>query len=105
MVDLVLNNQNFETEVLKSEIPVLVDFFAEWCGPCKVMAPTLEQFATEQIGKVKVGKLDVDQVPELAEKYGVMGIPTLIAFKNGEEVSRKVGVVGKDELAKLAQLV
>ncbi len=105
MVDLVLNNQNFETEVLKSEIPVLVDFFAEWCGPCKVMTPTLEQFATEQIGKVKVGKLDVDQVPELAEKYGVMGIPTLIAFKNGEEVSRKVGVVGKDELAKLAQLV
>lgn len=105
MSDLILNSQNFEQEVLKSEMPVLVDFFATWCGPCQAMAPILEEFTKENEGKVKVGKVDVDQNSQLAEKYGVMSIPTLVAFKNGIEIGRKIGVVGKDELAKLAQLV
>ena len=93
-----LTDQNFAEEVLKSEIPVLVDFFAIWCGPCQMMAPVVEEIAQEMEGKVKVGKMNVDENPLTAEKYGIMSIPTLILFKNGEAVKTLVGFRGKEEI-------
>lgn len=95
----IVNDNNFETEVLKSELPVLVDFFAEWCGPCKMMSPVVEQIADDFKGTAKVVKLNVDDAPETAEKYGVMSIPTFILFKNGEVADKKVGGMPKDALA------
>lgn len=95
----IVNDSNFETEVLKSELPVLVDFFAEWCGPCKMMGPVVEQIADDFKGRAKVVKLNVDEAPETAEKYGVMSIPTFILFKNGEVSKQKVGGMPKDALA------
>ena len=103
---LLLNSENFEQEVLKSEIPVLVDFFADWCGPCQAMGPVVEELYEKEgrEGKVKIGKVNVDENQALAEIYGVMSIPTIIAFKNGQEIGRKIGLVGKEELVKLVQL-
>ncbi len=91
-------DENFNEEVLSSNIPVLVDFYAEWCGPCKMLAPTIEALATEYEGKVKVGKLNVDNAPDTAQKYGIMSIPTLLYFKNGEIVNKSIGVVSKTEI-------
>ena len=91
-------DENFNEEVLASDIPVLVDFYADWCGPCKMLAPVIETLATEQEGKVKVGKLNVDDSPETARKYGIMSIPTLLYIKNGEVVNKTVGVVSKTEI-------
>ena len=85
-----LSSSDFDEEVLKSDIPVLVDFFADWCGPCKMMAPIVEQLATEYTGKLKVGQVNVDDNPDLAGKYGVMSIPTFIIFKNGEIVGTSI---------------
>lgn len=99
-MEIVFTDQNFETEVLKSELPVLVDFWAVWCGPCQMMGPMVEELAKELEGKVKVGKLNVDENPKLAEKYGVMSIPTLILFKNGEAVKTIVGLRNKEEILK-----
>lgn len=97
------NDSNFEQEVLKSDIPVLVDFYADWCGPCKMMAPVVDELAAEYEGKVKVGKLNVDESSAAAAKYRVMSIPTFIVFKNGEPVDTLVGAVSKKELeAKLS---
>jgi len=93
-------DQNFETEVLKSEIPVLVDFFAVWCGPCQMMAPVIEEMAKELEGKVKIGKMNVDESPQTAEKFGIMSIPTLILFKNGEPVKTLQGFRGKEDIVK-----
>ncbi|WP_347560075.1 thioredoxin [Clostridium sp. AF32-12BH] len=93
-------SENFEAEVLKSEKPVLVDFYADWCGPCKMMAPAVEELANEQ-DDVIVGKLNVDFAPELARTYKVFSIPTLILFKNGEAVEKRVGVQSKTELEML----
>ena len=93
-------SENFEAEVLKSEKPVLVDFYADWCGPCKMMAPAVEKLANEQ-DDVIVGKLNVDFAPELARTYKVFSIPTLILFKNGEAVEKRVGVQSKAELEML----
>lgn len=93
-------DQNFEAEVLKSELPVLVDFFAVWCGPCQMMAPSIAEIAKEQEGKFKVGKIDVDQSPMTAEKYGIMSVPTLIFFKDGEVASTLVGHRSKDDILK-----
>ena len=95
MAEVILNAGNFEAEVLKSEIPVLVDFWATWCGPCRMLAPTIAQIAEEKAGQVKVCKLDVDEVPSVAQKYRISSIPTLIVFKNGAVVRSSVGVQPK----------
>ena len=94
----VFTDGNFEEEVLKSDKPVLVDFFADWCGPCKMMAPVVEQLAEELEGKAKVGKLNIDENMDIAEKYRVMNIPTFLIFKDGQEKERIVGAVSKNEL-------
>ena len=88
-----VSDANFEQEVLKSSEPVLVDFFAEWCGPCKAMAPALEQVAADMKGKVKVAKLDVDQNPEVTQKYTIQAMPTLMIFKDGKKVAERVGAL------------
>lgn len=87
--------ENFESEVLKSETPVLVDFWAEWCGPCRAMSPLVEELGEELAGKVKVGKVNVDQNQSLAETYGVASIPTFIVFKNGQKVGEFMGSMPK----------
>ncbi len=94
----VLNNDNFENEVIKSDKPVLVDFWATWCGPCKMTGPVVDELAGE-MSNVKFAKLDVDECPELASKYGIMSIPALFIFKNGEIVGQQIGAVGKQELS------
>lgn len=96
-----LSTENFEKEVLKSEKPVLVDFYADWCGPCNAMAPVIEELAKELEEKVKVGKINVDENPDIAVEYNVMSIPTLIVFKNGKEEKRLVGLRNKEELINL----
>ena len=93
-----LTTENFEEEVLNAKEPVLVDFWATWCGPCKMLAPTVSEIADEYEGKVKVCKLDVDQAMDIAMSYGVASIPTLILFKDGEIVKKSVGVVSKTEI-------
>ena len=99
MAEIVLNEANFNEEVLKSEVPVLVDFWAPWCGPCKIMGPIIEEVAKELAGKpVKIGKMNVDDNPETPAKYGIMSIPTIIIFKNGEPVEQMVGVQAKEKL-------
>ena len=95
MSEVILNENNFEAEVLKSEIPVLVDFWATWCGPCKMLAPTIAKIVDERAGSLKVCKLDVDEEPEIATKYGISSIPTLKVFVNGEVVRSSVGVQPK----------
>jgi len=93
-----LDQNNFKNEVLESQTPVLVDFWAEWCGPCKMIAPIIDQLAVELGEKVKVAKLNVDESPDLAGQYNVMSIPTLLIFKNGEPVDQIVGAMPKDRL-------
>ncbi len=93
-----LDEKNFETEVLKSNIPVLVDFWAEWCGPCKMIAPIIDQIAVELQGKLKVAKVNVDESPDLAGTFNVMSIPSLLVFKNGVPVDQIVGAMPKDRL-------
>lgn len=97
-MELIFTDQNFGEEVLKSEFPVLVDFFAVWCGPCQMMSPIIEEIAEEQTEKIKVGKMNVDENPKTAGKYGVMSIPTLILFKNGEAVKTLQGFRGKEDI-------
>ena len=91
-------DSDFEAQVLKSTEPVVVDFWAEWCGPCKMIAPALEEIAGTMNGKVKIVKLNVDENPATAAKYGIMSIPTLMLFKNGELASRQVGAAPKQKL-------
>jgi len=95
MATCIVTDQNFEKEVLKAEVPVLVDFWAAWCGPCKVIAPIIDEIAEELEGKVKVCKINVDENPITPGKYGIRAIPTLIIFKNGEPIDVIVGAVSK----------
>lgn len=90
-----LTDATFQNEVLESDVPVLVDFYADWCGPCKMIAPVVEQLSTEYEGKAKITKLDIDAHPAPAQKYGVRSIPTLLVFKGGEVVDTVVGAVPK----------
>lgn len=98
---LQFTSENFEQEVLKSEQVVLVDFYADWCGPCKMMAPVVDEIATEMGDAVKVGKINVDNAQELAQKYSIMTIPTFMVVKNGEPVEKVIGVVPKAQLEEM----
>jgi thioredoxin 1 len=93
-----LSDATFDETVAGSDTPVLVDFWAEWCGPCKMIAPTLAEIATEQRGKLTIGKLNVDDNPDTARRFDVMSIPTLLVFKDGQQVKRLVGAKGKGQL-------
>jgi len=94
-----ITNISFDEKVSSSSRPVLVDFWAEWCAPCRMLSPTIDQIADDYDGKVTIGKINIDEEAELAQRFGVMSIPTLILFKNGSVVSKSVGVVGKDKIA------
>lgn len=96
---LTFSDDKFEAEVLQSDIPVLVDFWAPWCGPCQAIGPIVEELATEYEGKCKIGKMNVDDNPQTGQKYGIMSIPTLLIFKGGEMVEQMTGSQGKDALA------
>ncbi len=96
-----LTNDNFDQEVLKSEIPVLVDFWAEWCVPCKMLGPIIEELADEYAGKVKICKLDVDDAPDAAAKFSVQSIPTVIVFNKGQQVTQSIGASPKEILVKM----
>ena len=98
---LTFNDASFDNDVLKAEIPVLVDFWAEWCGPCRMMEPTISAIADDYAGRVKVGKLNVDENGGSAMRYGVRGIPTLLLFKGGPVVEQRVGAIGKSEVQKM----
>ena len=98
---LEINDGNFETEVLKAEQPFLLDFSAVWCGPCKVLAPIVEKIAEENVGKFKVGKLDIDDAPGITQRYGIRGVPTVLVFKGGEKVDQHVGVTNRETLLKM----
>ena len=93
-----VSDATFEPEVLKSDVPVLVDYWAEWCGPCKAIAPVLDEVAKEYSGKLKVAKVNVDENQEIPKKYGIRGIPTLMLFKNGNVEAQKVGSLSKSQL-------
>lgn len=95
---LAFTDSNFENEVINSEVPVLVDFYADWCGPCKMMAPVIEELSTQYQGQAKIGKLDVDQNGVTAQKYRVMSIPTILLIKDGKVVETVVGAVPKQQL-------
>jgi thioredoxin 1 len=98
---LTFTDGSFDTDVLNSDLPVLVDFWAEWCGPCRMMGPTVDQIASDYVGKVKVGKLDVDSNQNTASRYGIRGIPTVLLFKGGQIVEQKVGAIGKNDFQKM----
>lgn len=100
---LEFTDANFDQAVVNADTPVLVDFWAEWCGPCKMIAPTVEAFAAEYSGKVKVGKVNVDENSATAQRFNIRGIPTLLLFKGGKVVDQRVGAVGKGELTKMVE--
>ena len=97
---LEITSTNFQSEVVESELPVLVDFWAEWCGPCRAVAPVVDDIATEYAGKIKVAKLDIDAEPALASQFGIMSIPTIALFRAGQVVQQSVGAKPKERLVK-----
>ncbi len=97
-METVLNEQNFESEVIKADLPCLVDFWAPWCGPCRAVGPVIEQLSKEYEGKVKVCKLNVDEAATIASQYGIMSIPTISIFKDGKSVDTVVGAIPKEEI-------
>lgn len=97
-MEIDINEGNFEDEVVKSELPVMVDFWATWCGPCKMLAPVVAEIAAEREGTLKVGKVNVDESPELAARFGIMSIPAVFLFKGGKVAAQAVGYMSKDEL-------
>ena len=103
MAELKITRENFENEVMKSDIPVLIDFWALWCGPCRMMGPIIEQMADEYEGKVKVGKVNVDEEGELSQAFGVMSIPTIVLVKDGKIVKQAVGARPKAEVEAMLQ--
>ncbi len=98
MMELILTKENFEQEVLQSDIPVLVDFWATWCGPCRMIAPAVEEIANEREGSLKVGKVNVDEQSEIAMQFGIQSIPTLLLFKDGKVVDSAIGYRTKEQL-------
>lgn len=98
MSEVIITKENFQKEVLESTIPVLVDFWAPWCGPCKMLAPTLAAIADENEGSLKVGKVNVDEQQELASQFGIMSIPTLLVFKNGKVTNQTMGLQPKESI-------
>ena len=103
MAELKITRENFENEVMKSNIPVLIDFWASWCGPCRMMGPIMEQLAEEYEGKAKVGKVNVDEEGELSQAFGVMSIPTIVLVKDGKVVKQAVGARPKAEVEAMLQ--
>lgn len=99
MATVKVDNNNFQSEVMDSDVPTVVDFWAEWCGPCKMIGPSLEELSEEMAGKVKITKLNIDENPDLAAQFGVRSIPTLLIFKNGEPAGMQVGAKPKSALA------
>lgn len=104
-MEVTLTSANFENEVLNSEIPVLVDFWASWCGPCKMLAPLIEEAAAKYEGKIKVGKVNIDNELDLAQQYKIISIPTLVFFKAGEAVEKSIGYIERDRLEELISRV
>ena len=100
MAVIKITKDNYNSEVVQSSVPVLLDFWAEWCGPCRMLAPVVEQLS-EELTDVKVGKIDVDHDPDLARQFGIMSIPTLVVMQDGKEVNKSVGVIPKDAILKL----
>ena len=100
MADIIFTDANFDQEVIQSKIPVVVDFWAVWCGPCRIVSPVIEELAKEYEGKVKVGKLNVDENQQTAGKYGIMSIPSILIFKNGNPVKTIIGAQGKEKYRK-----
>lgn len=98
-------NENFDSEVMNSDLPVLIDFYADWCGPCKMMAPVVESIAEKYAGKAKVGKVNVDEQEELAAKFGVMSIPTFVFIKNGQKVNQAIGGMPSAKLEEMLEAI
>jgi len=105
MSEVILTDEIFESEVLKSELPVLVDFWAEWCVPCRMLTPLVEQLAEEYSGKIKVAKLNVDECPESANSFSIQSIPTLLVFNKGEVVSQNIGVIPKKTIIEMFEKI